>query len=463
MLAAIAQPAAINERRHMFLDVVSRRIDLLPGQPGPEPIRLRTLIALRWVAIAGQLAAVCGALLIGTGFALRAVLAVIVLAVVLNLILTLRQGRRISAREAAWQLGFDLAQVAALLALTGGLANPFALLLLAPVTIAATTLPWRYLIGLGAGTLIMLTLSAVFSQPLTFGPDGLVRLNQPLLAGHWLAIVIGAVFFAIFARRVAAELTATTEALFAARMALEREQRLQHLGGVVAAAAHELGTPLATIKLVSSELADELSQALPAREDLAEDVALLQQSADRCRDILRSMGASGRDDLLIRSAPLSEVLEEAAAPHQGRGAQITVRTEGEAPVIRRDAAVIHGLRNLIQNAVDFSRQQVTIITGQDSDEMWVRVSDDGPGFSPTLLPRIGSPFLTTRPRADDGRSYEGMGLGLFIAKALLEGSGARLQFTNAGTGGAQITVAWPLAAIRADDRAVLGKNPKIHG
>lgn len=133
----------------MFLDMVSRRIAPLPGQPGPEPIRLRTLIVLRWVAIMGQLAAVCGALLIGAGFALSAVLAVIALAALLNLLLTLRQGRRISAREAAWQLGFDLAQVAALLALTGGLANPFALLLLAPVTIAATTLPWRYLIGLG--------------------------------------------------------------------------------------------------------------------------------------------------------------------------------------------------------------------------------------------------------------------------------------------------------------------------
>ncbi len=447
----------------MFLDVVSRRIEPFPGQPGPEPIRLRTLVALRWVAIAGQFAAVCGALLIGAGFPLGAVLAVIVLAIALNLVLSLRQGRRISAREAAWQLGFDLAQVAALLALTGGLANPFALLLLVPVTIAATTLPGRYLIGLGAATLVMLTLSTVFAQPLTFGHGGLVPLREPLMAGHWLAIVIGAVFFSIFARRVAAELTATTEALFAARMALEREQKLQHLGGVVAAAAHELGTPLATIKLVSAELADELSEALPAREDLAEDVALLQQSADRCRDIMRSMGASGRDDLLIRSTPICELLDEAARPHQGRGAQIVLDIQDDLPVIRRDAAVIHGLRNLIQNAVDFARRQVTITAGQDENELWLRVSDDGPGFSPALLPRIGNPFLTTRPRAEDGRNYEGMGLGLFIAKALLEGSGARLRFANGAKGGAQITVTWPIAAIRADDRGPLGENPPIQG
>lgn len=444
----------------MPIGFVSRRIDLLPGQPGPEPIRLRTLILLRWVAIAGQLAAVGGALLIGARFPIMAVLAVIALAVALNIALAARAGRRISAREAAWQLGFDLAQIAALLALTGGLANPFALLLLAPVTIAATTLPVRHLLALGLATFVMLTLAAVFAQPLTFGPGVLFSLPRPLLVGHWFAIVIGAVFFAAYARLVAAEVSASEDALFAARMALEREQRLQHLGGVVAAAAHELGTPLATIKLVSAELSDELSEALPEREDLAEDLALLRQSADRCRDILKSMGSSGRDDLLIRSAPLAEVLAEAAAPHRDRGARIELESAGEVPIVLRDAAVIHGLRNLIQNAVDFAGATVTVASGSDRRDIWVRVSDDGPGFPPALLPRIGSPFLTTRPRAEDGRSYEGMGLGLFIAKALLERSGARLRFGN-GARGAEVTVTWPRERIEAGDRAVLGPNPQI--
>lgn len=114
----------------MNLDLAARRIDMFPGQPGPEPVRLRTLIVLRWVAITGQLAAVCGALLIGARFPLLAVLAIIMLAVALNLFLMLRPNRRISASEVAWQLGFDLAQVGTLLALTGGLTNPFALLLL---------------------------------------------------------------------------------------------------------------------------------------------------------------------------------------------------------------------------------------------------------------------------------------------------------------------------------------------
>ncbi len=440
---------------------VPRRIDLLPGQPGPEPIRLDTLVLLRWVAIAGQLAAVCGALLIGAEFALSPVLVVIALAAGLNLTLMIWRGRRISADEAALQLGYDLTQVAILLTLTGGLANPFALLLLVPVTIAATALPGRQLVALAVATVVMVTLIGVLAQPLSFGSDAMVQIQQPLLVGHWVAIVVGAAFFIAFARRVAAEINASSDALFVARMALEREQRLQHLGGVVAAAAHELGTPLATIKLVSSELADELAEALPDREDLAEDVTLLRQSADRCRDIMRSMGASGRDDLLIRFAPLAEVLAEAAAPHRGRGAGIVIDAGAGMPVIQRDAAVIHGLRNLIQNAVDFAASQVTIRASRDRRDLCIQILDDGPGFPPALLPRIGSPFLTTRPRAEDGRSYEGMGLGLFIAKALLQGSGARLDFGNGVSGGARITVTWPLARIEAEDRGALGANPEI--
>lgn len=444
----------------MFIGLVSRRFDLLPGQPGPEPIRLHTLVMLRWVAICGQTIAVAVALMIGARLMLGPILVVIGLATILNLVLMFRGQRRISALEAAWQLGFDLAQIAALLTLTGGLSNPFALLLLAPVTVAATALPGRQLVALGLATVIMVSLAAFFAQPLAFTDDGLVALSNPLLVGNWFAIIIGALFFAIYARTVTAEITATSDALFAARMALEREQKLQHLGGVVAAAAHEMGTPLATIKLVSSELAYEVAEALPDREDLAEDVGLLRQSAERCAAILKSMGNAGRDDLLIRSAPLQEVLEEAAGPHRDRGIRIRIDTPPEQPVILRDAALVHGLRNLIQNAVDFARVEVLIEARVDRREIRLRVADDGPGFPPALLPRIGSPFLTTRPRSEDGRSYEGMGLGLFIAKTLLERSGAIVRFGNRQRG-AQVSVVWPRAKIEADDRAVLGQNPQI--
>ncbi len=444
----------------MFPGFVSRRFDLLPGQPGPEAIRLRTLILLRWVAIVGQSACVAVALMIGAHLRLGPILFVIGLAIVLNLLLMLRPRRRITAIEAAWQLGFDLAQIAALLSLTGGLTNPFAVLLLAPVTVAATALPGRQLVALGLATFIMVSMAAFFARPLTFSEGRIATLNEPLLVGNWFAIIIGALFFALYARTVAAEITATSDALFAARMALEREQKLQHLGGVVAAAAHEMGTPLATIKLVSSELADEIGTALPDRSDLAEDLALLRQSADRCSGILKSMGNAGRDDLLIRSAPLLQVLQEAADPHRNRGAHIRIEVPADGPAIQRDAALIHGLRNLIQNAVDFARVEVLIEASVDRREIRLCIADDGPGFPAALLPRIGSPFLTTRPRAEDGRGYEGLGLGLFIAKALLERSGAAVEFGNRQRG-AQVTVTWPREAIEANEREILGPNPEI--
>nr|WP_317616410.1 hypothetical protein [Paracoccus mutanolyticus] len=248
----------------MFPGLVSRRFDFLPGQPGPEPIRLRTLILLRWVAIIGQSAAVAVALMIGAHLRLGPVLLVIGLAIALNIALSLRPARRISALEAAWQLGFDLAQIAALLSLTGGLTNPFAVLLLAPVTVAATALPGRQLVALGATTFVMVSMAAFFARPLTFSDGPVATLNEPLLVGTWFAIIIGALFFAYYARTVAAEISAGSDALFAARMALEREQKLQHLGGVVAAAAHEMGTPLATIKLVSSELRTRSPKPCPS-------------------------------------------------------------------------------------------------------------------------------------------------------------------------------------------------------
>lgn len=426
----------------------------------PEPIRLRTLVQLRWVAVAGQLAAVASAWGLGVRFPLVAALIAIGIAVSLNLLLALRPRPRVSRPEAMLQLGFDLIQISTLLALTGGISNPFALLVLVPVTIAATALDQRNTAIIGALTVVMISLTSWQAIPLRDLTGAELRMPHLLALGHWVAVVIGVVFFAGYAHRVATEFTATTDALFATRMALAREQKLQHLGGIVAAAAHEMGTPLATIKLVSSELADEL----PDRPDLAEDLALLVQSADRCRDIMRSMGQAGKDDLLLRMAPLEVILEEAASPHADRGKQLlieaTARDDSPVPMMQRDPGVIHGLRNLIQNAVDFAQTRVRVTAEWSRNRLVVTIADDGPGFTPAMLARVGDPFLTTRRPAPARGEYEGMGLGLFIAKALLERSGARLGFAN-GTPGARITVDWPRDRIEASDRQILGKNPEI--
>ena len=257
-------------------------------------------------------------------------------------------------------------------------------------------------------------------------------------------------------------------------MALAREQKLTDLGGVVAAAAHELGTPLATIKLASAELVHELS----GQPELREDAELIVEQTNRCRDILRDMGRAGKDDLHLRQAPLITVVEAAAEPHMGRGKDVIIDLDDPTetqPAILRMPEIIHGLRNLIQNAVDFSKTTVWVDIRWTDTTITVRILDDGNGFPPQLLGRLGDPFMGQRRNRKKDLSrpeYEGMGLGLFIAKTLLERSGANLRFANgadeAGYSsqqiGAVIEVRWPRSAIDAkegENALVFGENTRF--
>lgn len=410
-------------------------------------IRLRTLTLLRWVAVAGQsLAVLVASQVLGLAIPVGACALVIGASAIANLVYMtiLPVSHRLSSREALVMLLFDLAQLCVLLALTGGLHNPFALLFLVPVTVSATALSNRETAFLGAATAVAVPLAALFHLPLALRDGGELRLPPVLELGHGMAILTGAAFLAIYARRVSGEIRSMSEGLMATQMALARSQKLTDLGAVVAAAAHELGTPLATITLVSAELMEDLEDR-PELAALREDAALIRAQADRCRDILRSMGQAGKDDLHMRQAPLAAVLQEAAEPHMGRGKDILFDLQGPdpQPQILRAPEILHGLRNLVQNAVDFAETTVWIDGEWTADRITIRILDDGPGYPPTLLGRIGDPFL--RARAEDQRQrpgYEGMGLGLFIAKTLLERTGARLSFAN-GSGAAQTAVDEP--------------------
>jgi two-component system sensor histidine kinase RegB len=412
---------------------------LLSRDTRSDWVRLRTLILLRWMAIAGQIAAITVAdryygIQLPLGLAYLAVGA----SVIANLIsiFVYPENKRLSELEAMLTLLFDLSQLSFLLYLTGGLTNPFALLILAPVTISASALELRTTLLLGALAILFTTVIAFVSVPLRF--ENGMALAVPLMFefGFWLAIVIGIVFLGLYSRRIATEIRSMSDALLATQMALAREQKLTDLGGVVAAAAHELGTPLATIKLVSAEMMEELQD----RPQLLEDAKLIRDQADRCRDILRGMGRAGKDDLHLRQAPLGSVLREAAEPHMGRGKQVEFALfpgpdGGERqPTILRRPEVIHGLRNLIQNAVDFAHSTVWVDGEWTDSTVTVRIVDDGDGYPPQVIGRIGDPFVRSRRSAQDlarRPEYEGMGLGLFIAKTLLERTGAELSFANA--------------------------------
>lgn len=440
-------------------------------------VRLRTLLLLRWCAIGGQIVAILVATQIyGMTIEIGATVMTIGAAVVANLLTTFiyPENKRLSEREASAMLAFDILQLSVLLYLTGGLNNPFALLILAPVTIAATVLHLLSFIALGVLAITMITLISNASIPMQMS-DGTLLILPPLFQfGFWVALIIGVIFLGIYARQVTTEMHNMGEALLATQLALAREQKLTDLGGVVAAAAHELGTPLATIKLVSGELLEELKN----HPELREDVLLIRSQAARCRDILQSMGHAGKDDLHLRTAPLETVVREAADPHleRGRNVYFDVSPEGEnaapQPNIPRRPEIIHGLRNLIQNAVDFSESRVEIDVSWNETSVVVRITDDGHGFPQSVIGRIGDPFVRRRRGALDGQrrpDYDGMGLGLFIAKTLLERSGAHLTFANGRRkdrvgGGAIVTVTWPLHVLQRDDgnqRAPLGENQPI--
>lgn len=406
-----------------------------------EWLRMRTLVLLRWVAIIGQGSAILMATkLLHIDLALDLCATAIGASIAYNIAATVvfPENNRLSEKTATLTLLFDLGQLAFLLFLTGGLGNPFAILMLAPVIIAATTLSLRATILLGVVFILTATVLLFYAEPLLTTSGQAIRPPDILLYGTWAALVTSVVFVGIYARRVTLETYSMSDALSATQLALGREQQLTTLGGVVAAAAHELGTPLATIKLVAVELIDDLAD----HPELRKDAALIAEQADRCRDILRDMGRSGKEDMHLRNAPVSAVLQEAAEPHQNRGKIIIFRINGipvdtsttEQPEIPRHAEIIHGLRNLVQNAVDFATKYVWIDIDWDDDHLRVHVGDDGPGYPADLIGRIGDPFVrkrgSGRHSSTNRAEYEGMGLGLFIAKTLLERSGAHLTFAN---------------------------------
>ncbi|MDM8165958.1 sensor histidine kinase RegB [Roseovarius sp.] len=444
-------------------------------------IRLRTLVLLRWWAIMGQISALIVAqrlynLELEIGLCYLAIGASVISNLVAGFVFP--ENKRLTESQTLLVVLFDMLQLALMLYLTGGLHNPFSILIVGPVTVSASALSSRSTIFLGVMSILIVSLLIPFHLPLRTADGFFLRVPQIFLFGNWFAIVIAVIFLGVYSRWIVSEMRAMAEALQATQMALAREQKLTDLGGVVAAAAHELGTPLATIKLASSELAEELADT----PDLRDDALLIREQADRCRDILRSMGRAGKDDLHLRRAPLSAVVEEAADPHIDRGKSIHFEhapAEGSRalqPEILRRPEVIHGLRNLVQNAVDFARADVWVESRWSDDEITVRIMDDGRGYPPHLLGRIGDPLMRRRGGGRDPRrpEYEGMGLGLFIAKTLLERSGADLSFANgtesfrhrldrAQRTGAVVEVRWPRAAIASGTGPgmPLGENQPI--
>lgn len=422
-------------------------------------VRLRTLILLRWLAVAGQTAAVLGIHFVA-GFELPLIYCLIVIGASagLNLIVSVRFpfAKRLSNREAALYLGFDIAQLFALLLLTGGLENPFVILFLAPVAISGASLDLRSTAALGAFAFVCVTVLALVHLPLPWHNAPPLEVPELYVAGTWVALVLGLGFTAVYAWRISSEAERMSMALEATRAALAREHHLASLGGLAAAAAHELGTPLATIALVAKELEREIGPDSP----LAEDAALLGSQAARCREILTRLSRQPNEgDDHFTQTTLGALLDEIAAPNLGFGVEVVITLtpptgpdDQDEPVIRRQPEIIHSIHNLVENAVDFARTKVQITASWTAEALVLRIRDDGPGIAAEVLAQLGEPYVSTR-RQDDVEAEPsdavGLGLGFFIAKTLLERTGAKVHAHNPARGGAEVEVIWPRGRIEA--------------
>lgn len=419
-------------------------------------LRIRTLVAVRWITVIGQLATVLF-VHFGLGFnlPLAACLTLIALSAWMNVLVHLASTstqRQAADWEATAQIGFDILQLSGLLYLTGGAINPFSLLIIAPVVLAAATLPLRHVLGVAILAIVCTVVLSITSLPLP-APEA-TPFNVPLInrIGNVLSRILGIAFCAGYAWQAASEAARMELALDTTNAVLAREQRLSALGALAAAAAHELGTPLATISIVAKEMARGAAEGTPEKED----ADLLVSQAERCRDILRRLTADpdATDDVHGHMS-LNQLVEEAVAPHTK---EPEVRVEAvisgprgeEPPDVRRLPEVLHALTSFVENAVDFAKSEVLITARFDDRNITLEVKDDGPGFAPDILAKLGEPYVTSRPGAEGSRSgHIGMGLGFFISKTLMERTGGVVTFRNGKAGGAVVTVRWPREALEA--------------
>jgi two-component system sensor histidine kinase RegB len=423
-------------------------------------VRLDTILRLRWLAALGQLTAI---FVVARGLefdvAVIPCVAIVGISALLNLALQIAFNpmQRLDPVYAAGLLALNIVELAALLFLTGGLQNPFSFLFLGPVLISATVLPIRMTVAIGLLAVACASALVFFHLPLPWDSDDPLVLPPIYLLGVWLSIVLAIGVTSLYAFQATEEARKLSDALAATELVLTREQHLTQIDGLAAAAAHELGTPLSTIFLISREL----EKSVNGNEQLAADLKTLREQAQRCRDILAKITQLSASGAPFDLMPLSTLIEEAVAPHRDFGVAIKVRLAVAAtrePVGARNPAILYGVGNILENAVDFARTTVEVNAWWNADTVEIVISDDGPGIAPHILRRIGEPYLSRRRGTDEAHSERaGLGLGVFIARTLLERTGAKVSFTNRTfpDHGAVVQIVWPRTRFEGEQSPAL--------
>ena len=407
---------------------------------------LRWLLRLRWGAVAGQLLTIAVVRFgMGVALPLAPLLALVFVEAISNAVCTARG----AARETpAWTLGalmaLDVVLLSGLLFFTGGPNNPFSFLFLVPISLATLilTAAWTWalvLLSLGCSAVLF-----VWNRPLDLGPSHAAHMAMHL-RGMWVAFGVSAAFIVYFLRRIRRALALREAELAASRNLAARRERLASLATLAAGAAHELSTPLSTIAVVAKELERALATlALPP--GVADDVRLVRGEVERCRAILQRLCVDAGEIMgeAFARVPVDELVGRAIAGLEPRPeilAELDAGVRGLALEVPPRAA-LQALQSVLKNAQDASPpgRPVTCAVTRVGDRIEFTVRDHGPGMSPEILARVGEPFFTTKPA---GR---GMGLGLFLARAVVERLGGAVTLDGGGVLGTTARIAVPLRA-----------------
>ncbi len=402
----------------------------------------KTLVFLRWIAIIGQFSAITLVYFyLKLDFLQLYAYLILFVGILTNLYLQFKiKSILIKDFYASIFLIYDLIQLAALLYLTGGISNPFSILLIMPAIVSSTFLSMGTTIILGVITVALLFILSYFHYPLPGIHEHSQTFPKLYLTGYILAIIIGLVFLSYFGIRFSGESKRRTDAINKVQQVLAKEYELESLGGQAAAAAHSLGTPLATINVVASELKKELGN----NKEFEKDIDLLITQTKRCGEILKKISKKQiTDDDFFKKTKLEDLLEEIIESFKetsSKNIYLSLEGDNNKILISRSPEIIYGLRNFIGNAVKFSKSEIEIVLISNKMKTEISINDDGPGFPEDIIEILGEPYI--KSKSFEINQNAGTGLGTFLGKTLLERAGAKLFFSNNKNNGATVSISF---------------------
>ena len=402
-----------------------------------------TLTILRYIVIIGQFMAINIVFFyLNLSLPIKESYLIIFIGLTTNLFLQFKiKVNQLKDTYASLFLLYDLFQLSALLYLTGGILNPFSILLIIPTIVSSTFLSMGTTIILGVITSFLLFLLSYTYLPLPGIESNIFDVPNFYKQGILIAILIGLIFLSYFGIRFAGETKKRSEALNKLQEVISKEYELESLGGQAAAAAHSLGTPLATISVVAKELKKEIGN----EKELSKDIDLLISQAKRCREILKQISKKQiEEDIFLSSTKFEDLLEEIINSFKETSSKeinLLVDKDHNKIAIQRTPEIIYGLRNFIGNAVKFSKSKVKINLTSDQKIIEIKINDDGPGIPEDIINKIGEPYIKSKSK--ELSSNAGLGLGTFLGKTLLERQSAKLLFRrNSDLGGALVIITW---------------------